>query len=458
MENDQALSFWFDSPQEPVVPRPALDGDLEVDVAIVGGGYTGLWTAYYLHDADPRLAVAIVEREFCGYGASGRNGGWCSGKLAAPWSRIAKSSGLEATASLRAAMKATVDEVGAVAEKEGIACNFAKGGTVDVARNEVQLARARAEVDAARAAGVGEEDLALLGEKEARAILDATNVIGATYTPHCAALQPARLVRGLAEAVERRGTNIFEKTTVDEISPHVLRCGPRTVRAKVLVRATEGYTSALPGAARVILPIYSLMVATEQIPQPIWDEIGLARRETFSDYRHLFIYGQRTQDDRLAFGGRGAPYHYGSRVAAGYDRNDGVHAALRRSIIELFPRLRDVSITHRWGGPIGVPRDWYPSVNFDATSGLASAGGYVGYGVAASNLAGRTLADLVSGRDSERTRFPWVNHHSPSWEPEPLRYIGVNLGIVAMRTGDRVEERTDRPSRRANYVEHVLQS
>ncbi len=458
MSTYEGLSLWFDSLLEPVVPRPALDHDLEVDVAVVGGGYTGLWTAYYLHDADPSLSVAILEREICGYGASGRNGGWCSGKLAATWSRIANSSGLDATTRLRKAMETTVDEVRVVAAREGIECAFAKGGTIDVARNEVQFARASAEVDEARAAGVGEEDFALLGEKAARAILDASHAVGATYTPHCASLHPARLVRGLAKAVERQGARIFEKTKVDEIFPHVLHCGRCTVRAKTVVRATEGYTSTLPGAARAIIPIYSLMLATEPLPESAWEEIGLAHRETFSDYRHLFIYGQRTSDGRLAFGGRGAPYHYGSRIASSYDRDDDVHEALRRSIVDLFPQLDGVAITHRWGGPIGVPRDWYPSVAFDATSGLASAGGYVGYGVAASNLAGRTLADLISGRDSELTHFPWVNHRSRRWEPEPMRYIGVNLGIISMRTGDHVEERTGRPARRAAFVENLLQS
>lgn len=458
MRTYAGLSYWFDTLPEPVEARPSLEHDLEVDVAVVGGGYTGLWTAYYLQDADPDLSVAIVEREICGFGASGRNGGWCSGKLAATWPRIARSSGAEAMTRLRRAMEATVDEVGAVAGREGIACDFEKGGTIDIARTEVQLARARAEVDAARAAGIGEEDLALLDEEQARAILDATNVLGATFTPHCAALDPARLVRGLAGAVERRGAQIFERTKVSALEPHRLRCGPRTVNAKTIVRATEGYTPTLPGAAREVIPIYSLMVATEPIPRSVWDEIGLAHRSTFSDYRHLFIYGQRTRDGRLAFGGRGAPYHYGSRTAPSFDRDDAVHSALRRSIVELFPQLHDVAITHRWGGPIGVPRDWYPSVRFDPTSGLASAGGYVGYGVAATNLAGRTLADLICARDSELVRFPWVGHRSPRWEPEPLRYVGVNLGIVSMRTGDRVEERNGRPARRAVYVERILQS
>ncbi len=458
MNRYAAVSFWFDSLDEPIEARPALDQNLEVDVAIVGGGYTGLWTAYYLHNIDPSLHVAILEKEVCGFGASGRNGGWCSGKLAAPWARIAKSSGVAAANALRKAMEATVDEVGDVAAKEGIECDFAKGGTVEVCRNEVQLSKARAEIEEARSVGVGEEDLALLDEKRAREILDTRDVLGATYTPHCASLHPARLVRGLAAVVAARGPMIFEDTKVDEIAPHALRCGPHTVRAKAIVRATEGYTAALPRSSRRMIPVYSLMIATEPVPASTWQEIGLARRETFSDYRHLFIYGQRTKDGRLAFGGRGAPYHFGSRISPAFDRDDKVHSALRRSIVELFPQLAGVSTTHRWGGPIGIPRDWHPSVTFDEKSGLATAGGYVGYGVGASNLAGRTIADLICRRDSELVRMPWVGHRSPLWEPEPLRYIGVNLGIVAMRSGDRVEERTGRPARRADLVEHLMHS
>jgi glycine/D-amino acid oxidase-like deaminating enzyme len=452
------VSFWFDSLSETVGARPALEEDLDVDVAIIGGGYTGLWTAYYLQKIDPSMSIAILEREVCGFGASGRNGGWCSGNLAASWPRIARRSGVSAATRLRRAMEATVDEVGKVSAEEGIDCDFEKGGTVEVCRSDVQLARARAEVDAARAAGVGEGDLALLDRDRARELIGATEVVGATYTPHCASLQPARLARGLAAVVEGRGARVFEQTTVESVAPHTLRCGIRTVTAKAVVRATEGFTPSLPGSSRRLLPIYSLMVATEPIPDSTWREIGLARRETFNDYRHLFIYGQRTKDGRLAFGGRGAPYHYGSRISPKFDRVDSVHEALRRSIVELFPQLSGIRITHRWGGPIGVPRDWYPSVTFDEKSGRASAGGYVGYGVGASNLAGQTLADLICRRDTELVRHPWVNHLSPRWEPEPLRFIGVNFSIASMRSGDRFEERSGRASRRAAFVEHLLQS
>jgi len=452
------LSYWLDSLPESLTPRRSLDRDVDCDVAIVGGGYTGLWTAYYLREADRTLRVAVIEREICGFGASGRNGGWCSGRIAASWPRIAKESGVESATRMRRAMEATVDEVGRIAKLESIDCDFQKGGTVDAARTEVQLGRARAEVEQARAVGIGPEDFALLDAERASAMLGAEAIMGGTYTPHCAAIHPARLARGLAEVAERNGVRIFERTPVDRIDLRMLRCRGGTVRAPVIVRATEGFTATLRGLRRQLVPLYSLMIATEPLPASTWESIGLARRETFSDYRHLFIYGQRTADGRLAFGGRGAPYHFGSTVISRHDSDVRVHRALARTLVALFPALKGIEITHRWGGPIGVPRDWYPSVGFDPESGLAWANGYVGYGVAAANLAGRTLADLIVNRDSELTRLPWVDHHSRQWEPEPLRFAGVNLGLYCMRSADRIENRTGRPARRAAVFERLLQS
>ena len=176
-----------------------------------------------------------------------------------------------------------------------------------LARTGVQLRRARDEVAAARARGVGEHDLRLLSAAEASARVGATGVLGGTFTPHCATVDPARLVRGLAEAVERRGVAIYEQTEAQAIRPGAVETKPGMVRAASVVRATEGYTRTLAGEERTLVPVYSLMIATEPLPDEFWSGAGLADRETFSDHRHLIIYGQRTEDDRLAFGGRGAP-------------------------------------------------------------------------------------------------------------------------------------------------------
>jgi glycine/D-amino acid oxidase-like deaminating enzyme len=264
------------------------------------------------------------------------------------------------------------------------------------------------------------------------------------------------LVRGLAAAVERHGVVLHEGTEVVDVRPRRVVTRAGTVAADIVLVATEGYTPQLPGRRRDLAPVYSLMLATEPLPAAVWQQIGLDDRATFADHRHLTVYGQRTWDGRIAFGGRGAPYHFGSRVDPAYDRVDRVHDALRASLVDLFPVLRDVRVTHRWGGNLGVPRDWYPSVGYDRTTGTAWAGGYVGDGVAASQLAGRTLADLVLGADTARTRLPWVRRRTARWEPEPLRWLGVNGVTALMARADRTEERTGRPSRTAAAFWHLL--
>ncbi|MEP6761688.1 MAG: FAD-binding oxidoreductase [Sporichthyaceae bacterium] len=456
MTDYRNLSFWHDSFPGEIHRRPALPGDRDADVCIVGAGYTGLWTAYYLAAVDPSLRIVVLESETAGFGASGRNGGWCSALFPASMAAVARRSDRDAALALHRAMSATVDEVGRVAAMEGIDCHFDKGGTIALARTPVQVERARADVAEARAWGLGDDDLLWLSAADASESLGATDVLGATYTPNCAAIHPARLVRGLADSVTSRGVEIFEGTRVTRLAAGRAQTPYGVVRAPILVRATEGYTARLPGLRRAIAPVFSLMLATEPLPATFWDQVGLRRRETFTDHRHLIIYGQRTADDRMAFGGRGAPYHFGSAIQPEFDREPAVFAALREVLVELFPRLRDAAITHTWGGPLGVPRDWFASVGLDRSTGLGWAGGYVGDGVGASNLAGRTLADLITGRDSDLVRLPWVGHRSRPWEPEPLRWLGVNAGLRVMTGADDNERRTGRPSRRAALMERLL--
>jgi glycine/D-amino acid oxidase-like deaminating enzyme len=169
--------------------------------------------------------------------------------------------------------------------------------------------------------------------------------------------------------------------------------------------------------------------------------------------RHLRVYAQVTADGRLVFGGRGAPYHFGSKISPDFDTSQNVHAKIRDTMLEFFPDLRGVDITHRWGGPLGVPRDWHPSVGLDRRTGLGWAGPYVGDGVATSNLSGRILRNLILERDEEINALPIVNHRSRRWEPEPLRWLGVNLGLRAAALGDVEERRWDRPSRIAHALE-----
>ncbi|WP_309617187.1 FAD-binding oxidoreductase [Salinibacterium sp.] len=436
----RGLSFWHDTVPDDLAPRPPLPGDLDVDVAIIGGGLTGLWTAWYLLERDPTLTIAVLEKQIVGFGASGRNGGWCSALFPRSTASLARTHGRDAALAMRRAMIATVDEVGRVAASIGTDIDFVKGGTVAFARSKVQLAAARAEV--AEAASFGVDQHQLWGPDRVRA----AGALGASFDPACARLHPAKLVRGLARALEARGVTIYEQTEVIDYVPRRITTDRGSVRCNVVVAATEGYGAGLPATARRVLPLYSLMIATEPLPDATWDEIGIAHGQTFTDFRHLLVYGQRTADNRFAFGGRGARYHWGSAIRPEYDRTPAVFDHLRRTLGELFPVIGDTAVTHRWGGPLGVARDWHASAHYDRATSIASAGGYVGDGLSTTNLAGRTLADLVTGTDSELTTLAWVNHRSPSWEPEPLRFLGANAGLLAMSIADGEERITGKSS------------
>ncbi|MDQ3879162.1 MAG: FAD-binding oxidoreductase [Actinomycetota bacterium] len=448
--------MWFDGLEEQVTPRPALAGGVDVDVAIVGAGYTGLWTAYYLLSLDPKLRIAILEQEVAGFGASGRNGGWCSALFAPGNDKVGRVYGRDAAIAMQRAMIDTLDEIEAVLDREGLDARWRRGGTLTLVASPAHEARIKREVEDAPRWGLSVDDYRWLDAPEARERIGAIGVTGAAYTPHCAAIDPARLVRGLARVVEAKGATIYERTAARSIDPGVVATDGGFVRAATIVRATEGYTARLARYRRTLVPLYSLMIATERLPADVWSAIGWDGYETITDGRHLLIYAQRTADDRIAIGGRGAPYHYGSRVVDDFDRDPHVFAELEKVLRELFPAVAGARITHHWGGPLGVPRDWFTSVGIDRSTGIAWAQGYVGDGVSTTNLAGRTLADLIVGRDSELTKLPWARHVSKDWEPEPLRWLGINLALKAMSSADRAERRTKKPAKRAEVLGRLI--
>src|ERR1019366_5821948 len=424
--------------------RPPLTQNENVDVAIVGGGFTGLWTAYYLLEADPSLKVLVLEAEHVGFGASGRNGGGGSALYPVGSRTLARDHGESATRDQYAALRGSVNEVGRVAEAEGIDCAFHKGGTLVVAGNRAQATRGRAEAQDSDYWGTGTTWLEASAAADRLAV---KGLCGATFNPHCARIHPFRLALGLAQAVENKGARIYERTAVASLGDRCLRTGEGiVVQARYLIRATEAWTARLPGHRRTVAPVYSLIVATAPLPQSVWDEIGLADAETFSEHRHVIVYGQRSMDGRLVFGGRGAPYHFGSGIQARFDADSTVFVTLRRSLTQLIPATEGVEFTHAWGGPLGIARDWHPSVGYDRSTGVGHAGGYVGDGVALSNLAGRTLADLVTSADSTLTRLPWVHHRSRRWEPEPLRWLGGNAGLQLATPADSEERLSGRPA------------
>jgi glycine/D-amino acid oxidase-like deaminating enzyme len=432
------VSFWWGQVGMPV-SRAALPGSTRADVCIVGAGYTGLWAAYYLKKAAPLLRVVILEQRFAGYGASGRNGGWLTNSITGGREQYLATHGREAVGRFQSAMNDTVDEVLRVADSLGIDADIVKGGELMVACNAAQQARLEAAVRA-------EEEwpmthVSLLSREQTRDRVDVTGVTGAMWHPHCARIQPAKLVAGLARAVEALGVEIYENTRVSRIVPQAAVTDQGTVEAQFVVRATEGFTAGLPGARRAWLPMNSSLVVTEPLGTDVWGNIGWANRETLGDLAHAYIYAQRTADDRIAIGGRGVPYRYGSRTDAAGRTPTATVEALRSILTRFLPSTRGVALDHAWSGVLGVPRDWAATVGLDPDSGLAWAGGYVGTGVASSNLAGRTLADLILGDASELALLPWVNHRARPWEPEPLRWLAVTGLYGAYRFADRAEAR-----------------
>ncbi|KIE25096.1 FAD-dependent oxidoreductase [Streptomyces sp. MUSC 125] len=434
------VSFWFADDGLPVVREP-LSGDASADVVIVGGGYTGLWTAYYLKKAAPFLRITVLEQKFCGYGASGRNGGWLYNGVAGR-DRYAKLHGHEAAVRLQRAMNDTVAEVITVAGAEGIEADVHRGGVLEVATTPAQLARLRAFHEHELA--YGEKDRELYGARETAERIRIADAVGSAWTPHGARLHPVKLVKGLAGVVEGLGVTIHESTPVTEIRPKHAVTPYGTVRAPYVLRCTEGFTASLKGQKRTWLPMNSSMIATEPLTGEQWAGIGWDGRETLGDMAHAYMYAQRTVDGRIALGGRGVPYRFGSRTDNDGRTQEATIEALREILTRFFPSLAGLRVEYAWSGVLGVPRDWCATVTLDRSTGLGWAGGYVGSGVATANLAARTLRDLVQqdsgqGGRTELTDLPWVNHKVRKWEPEPWRWLGVQGLYATYRAADQRE-------------------
>lgn len=438
------VSYWWNARGLPERRAP-LPGPTQADVCVIGGGYTGLWTAYYLKRADPSLRVVVIEAEFAGFGASGRNGGWVTAALPGSCSRYARQGGRSAVAALSAALRDTVDELGRVCAAEGIDAGYVKGGNVSVATSSTQAARLRDSLESGRE--WGEPDDVWLSAPELADRLRIAGARGAVYTPHCARIQPAALAEGLASAVVRHGGEIYEGTPVLSAEPGLARTPHGEVRARYVLRCTEGFTARFPGQHLTLLPMNSAMIVTEPLPGSAWDEIGWSGCETLGDEAHAYMYAQRTADGRIAIGGRGIPYRYGSGIDSRGVVAASTASSLRAVLTRMFPATTEVPIAHAWCGVLGVPRDWCATVSLNSATGLGWAGGYTGHGVAASCLAGQTLADLVRGADSPLVALPWVNHQARPWEPEPFRWAGVHGLYALYRLADRLES-DDQPRSR----------
>lgn len=436
------LSFWHDTLPNPPMARPALDGDTRADVAIVGAGYTGLWTAWYLKQLEPSLSIVILEAEIAGFGASGRNGGWCSAYLSGIDHWLEDPRQRDAAIRLQRAMFQTVGDLGRVVAEAGIDCHYEEAGALEIAVNAGQLQRLKQEFEDLGQWGFTESAFRWLDRDQLQQTLDVQGALAAIHLRHCAAVHPARLARGLAEQLEQRGVTIYENSPATAIGSHQVATVRSRVTADTIVLATEGYSGSVDGHERRLIPVHSMMVVTEPLDESIFEQLKLTRRYCFGNLDRVVTYGQRTADNRIAFGCRGE-YFYGSAIRRRFGPGQPEFRQVRETLLRFFPILRDVPFTHAWGGALGVSRSLRPSVQYDPASGIGRAGGYFGNGVAAAHLAGQTLAELVCGQDSERTDTPWVNPRDAQrrWEPEPLRWLGFRAARTLMAIADRAEYR-----------------
>ncbi|WP_423895380.1 NAD(P)/FAD-dependent oxidoreductase [Candidatus Pelagadaptatus aseana] len=446
--SDHNLCFWQDSiyPQQ----RPqSLDRDIETDVAIIGGGFTGLWTAYYLKQEAPDLKITILESRHCGFGASGRNGGWLMGNLAGEHHWLPKLPAAQQQQTI-ALITGIVEEVKRVCTKHALDIDLQHGGTLySACRYPEQESIQRELLASLYASGYQEGDYQWLSPGELQQQLQVAPCYGGIFTPHTAAIHPGKLVSQLVDTLKSLGVSIYQNTPIEHLEPRQLRTVNHAIKADIIVNATEAYNLLQPKMRPYVLPIQSRVIATAPIAESVWQNVGLEQRQTFADASRLVNYGQRTADNRLVFGMRG-DYRYGAKPQAEFSCPDKALSNIRHMIGELFPALDKVEITHHWGGSLGLSKDDTPYALFDPHSGIAQAGGYGGEGVGATNLMARTLCDMIFHKQTELSQAPWAHEglaHKKlrRWEPEPLRWIGYNSIVKTLEIEENLCAKQQRP-------------
>ena len=421
---------------------PPLAENLECDVAIIGGGLSGLWSAFHLLKVKPELKIALFEARHIGYGASGRNGGWISSDYPVYRSTLEKRHGKNVADLVFASLKESIDEIGNFANHHAPKAGFVKGGTVMFARNKAQETRLKSGID---------DEHQWLDRDELNAIIRIAGTRGGLHNEHCASANPMQLVLGLAKFLSGK-ISIYEGSIASEIAPHMLAVNASVVKAPIIINATEVFRN----APREQIPLYSLMVATEPLTESQWQEIGNSRRATFAEGLHLINYAQRTPDNRLAIGGRGARYPFGSRKSSEIENSAQVHQSIRKLAQSWFPQISDMKFTHAWGGAVAITRDWEPYVRWDREFGYGIIGGYAGDGMTMTYLASKALVqEIIDGTDDIRG-LHFINRRSRNWELEPLRYAAINTLVKLSDIADYEEKLTNRPSLLSRIIEPLI--
>jgi glycine/D-amino acid oxidase-like deaminating enzyme len=428
---------------EPGADCPPLTRNLNADVVIAGGGFTGLWTAYFLTEADPNLAIVVLEQDICGGGPSGRNGGFASGW----WDELdalVALYGAEAAVRACRAISSSIDAIGDFCTAHGVDAWFKKAGYVFAATATQHLAVCEDMLRLAHEVGAGDE-LRNLATEEVRARCDSPSFRGGAFMRDGASVHPARLVRGLRRVLLERGVAIHEGTTVIRLEPGrpALAITPKgTVRARHAVIAVNAWATGWPELRRRLVAWSSYIVLTAPAPERL-EAIHWTGGELVSDLRTSVRYFRTTRDGRIAFGGGGG--RAGTRIGESFTKDMRAVVEAAEGFRLLFPTFADVPIVDAWGGPIDVSPTHLPAFG-SLEPNVHYALGYTGNGVAPSHLAGRVLADLVTGADSDAVRLPMVNARARTFPPQPLRALGAVVVRRAIIAKDTAEERGSKPN------------
>jgi glycine/D-amino acid oxidase-like deaminating enzyme len=413
-------SFWLGA--TPYQENPALEEDIRADVAIIGGGFAGLSTAYYLKRAEPGLRVVVVESDVAGYGASGRNAGFAMSLLGLNLSTTALRFGKEKAKQAHHFMVGAVGHVGELAMEAGLDFDYEKNGLLTVATNETHIKRLQGEIGLSHELGF--EGVRWLDAGQLREEVVSPGYLGAREEDECALVNPAKLARGLKNLAEGAGAEVYERTPVEAVHfrPRIRLETPKgSVAAERVVFATNAFSGRFPQLGSKAFPIYTYIVLTEPLTDRQLSTIGWGHRQGIEDARQLIHYYRLTADNRLLMGGRDVQYYYGGALDG--DLHQPTFEALEQDIVETFPGLAGVGITHRWGGPVSVPMDFFPAMGYlGGDKRVVYSLGCVGHGVALMTSAGKILRDLALGKETELTDLFWVNRWVIPLPPEPLRF------------------------------------
>ena len=434
-------SYWHEVAPS-YEPVPPLEGDRRADVAIIGGGYCGLWTAYHLKTEQPSMEVAVLEQEVAGYGASGRNGGFAITLLGRSLDDLRQQFGTAEALAAHKPVAAAVDSIGRFAKENAVDCDYEKTGIITVSTSPWQDAIIENDVKAAQEMGV--QDIRFLDGDTVRDMVHSPTYRCAHEEGAGAILNPAKLAWGLARVIRRKGVALYEGTSVQEVRSTEGAVEVRTegglLRADKVVLATNAYSVHFPNIARWVVPLYTYIVLTEPLTPAQWDSIGWKGRQGIEDRLGGLHYYRPTADGRIAWGGEAFPYHFRSGIGPQFDQDESVFARLRASFAWTFPTLSEVKFSHAWGGPVGI------TIRFVPTFGTLEGGrvhygiGYCGHGVAPTYVGGEILRDLVLDRKTERTNLCFVTKEAVAFPPEPLRHLAVTSSLRYMERQDRSQK------------------